>query len=803
MKRFFTLFISLCLLSSISLAQSVPQGMKYQAVARDTKGQVIANRDLQLKITLYSDSELRLTQYTEIHKIITNELGLFSLTIGQGFNADGTFDKVPWSETDIWMEVAIQTDDDVEFITISDSRMLSVPYAFHAATASEIVGQPGGGRGFGSGPTGGVPSQVWTLAGNVNTDPTRDKLGTTDMRDLVVVTNDTERIRVEAHGNVNVARSLSINENLYVNENVLLNGEGGETINKGDFTVDDESDTYLTGELDVDGKSRLHNSLEVDGYTNMYSTLKVIDDTYLGSDLSVIGASVLKGTLAVDGNTDLNSQLNVDGNTVLNSNLNVVGIATVSNTTQATSADNGALVVDGGVGIAKDLYVGGDAHLQGTTTLDYLEITASNESYVAEINNLNEGNGDGLVIKLGRTHPAWNPGVTGDYLVITDPSVQWIDSLAKTVKGWVEGGGFSGEQLLVLNQWGLIPGTACNIINIVTDEVNSSLGLPQNLGGWHIWDATQIFPGINLDADEANEIPAITLPALDIPVFGTLYEIPDADCGDLPSFTLPNLAVQDVNNSLTSENQFISFRDKENRELGSISAQSVEDWQFDFFDGKYFTDLMGEVVGLDILSGVVGAYNKFSDISESYNQMGVTYNSGHGDYAEWLERLDHNENISNGDIVGVRGGKITKDLHEAEQIMAVSTRPIILGNTPPAEKTNLGHNIAFMGQIPVKVVGPVSMGDYIVGNPATPGYGIAVHPNDLTVEHTALIVGRTWEAKETPGPKMVNTVVGVDNGAFLKLIQQNKAEISGMNARVDQLEAKMNQIANSVVSTKK
>jgi hypothetical protein len=788
MKRFFTLLISLCLLSTMSFAQSVPQGMKYQAVARDTKGQVITNRGLQLKVTLYSDTELRLTQYTEVHKIITNELGLFSLTIGQGFNAEGTFDKVPWSETDIWMEVAIQTDDDVEFITISDSRMLSVPYAFHAATASEIVGSPGGNRGLGSGPTGGVPSQVWVLAGNVNTDPTRDKLGTTDMRDLVVVTNNSERIRVEAHGNVNVMHTLNVNENLYVNENVLLNGEGGETINKGDFTVDEQSDTYLTGDLEVDGNSHLHSALEVDGNTNLYSTLKVTDDTYLGSDLSVTGASILKGTLAVDDNTDLNANLNVDG------------IATVANTTQATSPDNGALVVDGGVGIAKDLYVGGDAHLTGNTTLSSLDVIANSGEYVAAINNLNDGDGDGLVIRLGKTHPAYDPGVTGDYLHVTNPTVEWIDSLAATMKKWIEGGGFEGTDLLTLNQWGLIPGTACNIINIVTDEINAELGLPVNIGGWHIWDATQIFPGINLDADEENEIPSITIPALDIPVFATLDTIPHVECGDLPSYTLPNISFNDVPNSLTSANQFISFRDKDDRELGSISAQSVEDWQFDFFDGVYFTELIGEVIGIDLLSALVGAQMKFSEIASSYNEIGVTYNSGHGDYAEWLERLDHHETISNGDIVGVRGGRITKELRNAEQIMAVSTRPIILGNNPTEDRREFGHNIAFMGQIPVKIIGPVTIGDYIIGNHETPGYGLAVHPDDLTLAQANLIVGRAWETKETAGPKRVNTVVGVDNGAMLRLMQQNQAETSKLNSRLDQLETAMSQLVSSTVS---
>ena len=95
--------------------------------------------------------------------------------------------------------------------------------------------------------------------------------------------------------------------------------------------------------------------------------------------------------------------------------------------------------------------------------------------------------------------------------------------------------------------------------------------------------------------------------------------------------------------------------------------------------------------------------------------VGVAYESGSGDYAEWLERLDPKENISAGDIIAVIGGQITKDLTNAQQVMAVSHRPIVLGNIPAEGKNYLGNNIAFMGQIPVKIMGPVKTGDYIVG----------------------------------------------------------------------------------------
>ena len=47
---------------------------------------------------------------------------------------------------------------------------------------------------------------------------------------------------------------------------------------------------------------------------------------------------------------------------------------------------------------------------------------------------------------------------------------------------------------------------------------------------------------------------------------------------------------------------------------------------------------------------------------------GVVYASGNGDYAEWLEKANIDEEINKTDVVGVKGGKITKNTEDAEQV---------------------------------------------------------------------------------------------------------------------------------------
>src|SRR6478609_4360717 len=113
----------------------LPQGMYYQAVDRNTRGNIIANQEIYLKINLLTGQGSSSTiYYSEVHKVVTNQLGLFTLTIGEGKIEKGTITSIPWSTADVWMQVAIKDKGKSEFVPISNSKLLAVPYAFHAET---------------------------------------------------------------------------------------------------------------------------------------------------------------------------------------------------------------------------------------------------------------------------------------------------------------------------------------------------------------------------------------------------------------------------------------------------------------------------------------------------------------------------------------------------------------------------------------------------------------------------------------------------------------------------------------------
>jgi hypothetical protein len=724
-KLFFLLLLSIGWLQYCA-AQNVPLGMKYQAVARKVSGEVLPNHSITLRIELRSaPAKGSITYYSEEHPVTTNPLGLFDLVVGEGENIKGIFNDIPWSTEDIWMAVSLK-EKGADFSIITESKLLAVPYAFHAITASRLSNN--GKAEVGTLNTAGVPANVWSLQGNYNSNPETDKLGTTDYKDLVIVTNNLERLRITKDGNINMANSLTIGNNLIVNnntdigndltvrKNVYLNTTGGSTTNNGAFSVANMSATNLSGKLTVGKITNLNDSLKVNNMSPTYLT----------------------GKLTVDKPVYFKDRLNVDSATTINNSLTVI----------------------------KD-----------------------DTGFVASIINTNGSTGDGLKIKLGKTHPAWNGS---GYLNVTTPA-EVFDGAIGTIKGWVfNHNAFSPSQLLTFIPSAYLAGSACTVVNQLTGALNNALGLPV------LMPHVQVFPGFSFSLSMPPGIPDIgfSIPSYSIGGFPIVPPIPNIDCSalGLPSLSVPNINFTNVSNSLTNDNQFISFVDKNDRQLGSIRAQSVTDWEFNYLDGTYFVNLMAGMVGIDVVNGVANAIAGFTNMAKSYNSIGVEYASGHGDYAEWLERSNPTEFISAGDIVGVKGGKVSKNIEGAEQILVVSENPIVLGNAPIKEREPYGNKIAFTGQVPVKVIGPVNMGDYIIANRDIPGYGIAVKPAAFTTNDLNLTVGRSWETNLNEGPKMVNTLIGIDNGEYIKILQDSQEKIKEIELRMKLMEEKMSEI---------
>jgi len=171
-------------------------------------------------------------------------------------------------------------------------------------------------------------------------------------------------------------------------------------------TLDISGTLHTTGAVDfdsslnVDGDTTLNSTLDVDGATTLNNTLDVDGATTLNLTLDVDGATTLNSTLDVDGATTLNSTLDVDGATTLNNTLDVDGDVTFNSTTESVDKDTGALITQGGVGIEKNLNVGGNTKLVGTLELD---------SYLIDVNGSTAiGKTDYRLSSVG-TGVSWRP----------------------------------------------------------------------------------------------------------------------------------------------------------------------------------------------------------------------------------------------------------------------------------------------------------------------------------------------------------------------------------------------------------
>jgi len=181
---------------------------------------------------------------------------------------------------------------------------------------------------------------------------------------------------------------------------------------------------------------------------------------------------------------------------------------------------------------------------------------------------------------------------------------------------------------------------------------------------------------------------------------------------------------------------------------------------------------------------------------------GVTYESGSGDYAEWLERLDPDETLQPGEIVGVHGGKVSKRTAGADQAMVVSYKPVVLGNMPSRERAELYDKIAFMGQTLVKVVGVVQQGDFILPSGLDDGRGIAVRPDSIRPEQLASVVGVAWGHGGRRGQLgLVNVAVGLRPVELTRVIGEQQAaldsaerEISALRAQVTTMQASLDKV---------
>lgn len=775
MKKLF-LLATLIMSIGFSFGQNVPQGMKYQAVARNTSGNIIANQPISIKINLVTQQGSNVTQhYSELHTVTTNQLGLFSLTIGEGKTEAGAFSSIPWSTSDIWMQVAIK--DKSDYVIISNSKLLTVPFAFHSQTANTLTGNQNQGAVTGS-----------AINNNNGITDCSCKEGVASIKVLYLGGGPVD---IKVYEDKDLKRLII--SLIQVNNRDIV-------------TITAAGNKKLSDELYFKTSNNLFPVLHMPNRCNDAT----IGETY--GNYTVMARTDFKSgaTCSV---CDIQQDWKVGGN-VLEEMCNRLGTKNKTDVVVITdNTERMRVKTDGDIDIKKNVSIEGSLNVTGATTLNNSFAVIKNApEFVASITNTNDGEGDGLNIKLGKAKSVYSPPALptldeGTFEDMKNLLSCEYDGNKATLLGNIVLNGLTNTGLA-------IGGLAVAVGNIIIKQINDGLELPFKIGPFStpeifMWGRTEIFPGIDLDflgEIDPIYIPGLTIPSVpvipeEITVMPKLPEIsipglPSFDFNDLSFWSIPSICLSDDAGStpMNNTNEFIRFTDKNDKKMGSVRGVSLNDFAKNYLNPIFLFKLRGAITSstVDKFHARYHFQAEIFKVIQDYATLGVEYSSGNGDYAEWLPRIDKSETINAGDIVGVVSGKITKNLKDAEQVMVVSSNPIILGNIPAEGKHYEGNNIAFMGQVPVKIVGPVSTGDYIIGKSNTPGYGIAKHPNKMSIEDFKNAVGRSWVTDVNDGPKMVNTVVGIHNNSFINIVKDLKQKTDENDARLKAIENRLN-----------
>ena len=152
-----------------TFAQNIPQGINYQAIARDTNGNIMANQTLTIKLSIISDTSAGHISWQETHSVITNDYGLFTTVIGKGTNTgvgySFMFEQIDWGITSHFLKVEIDYGNG--FVDMGTSALLSVPYALQAGNSAFTFYSNGWNPG--SPPGSGIQSPSNTASGSRST----------------------------------------------------------------------------------------------------------------------------------------------------------------------------------------------------------------------------------------------------------------------------------------------------------------------------------------------------------------------------------------------------------------------------------------------------------------------------------------------------------------------------------------------------------------------------------------------------------------------------------------------------------
>lgn len=132
--------LALLLISAPAFAifAQAPQKMSYQAVVRNSSGDLVTNHAIGMRISILQGSATGTAVYVETHTKTTNENGLATIEIGDGNIVSGIFAGINWGSGLYFLKTETDPSGGSAYSITGTSQLLSVPYALSSKTSESV-----------------------------------------------------------------------------------------------------------------------------------------------------------------------------------------------------------------------------------------------------------------------------------------------------------------------------------------------------------------------------------------------------------------------------------------------------------------------------------------------------------------------------------------------------------------------------------------------------------------------------------------------------------------------------------------
>ncbi len=135
------LFIFLSLFVSSLLFSQAPEGINYQAVMRNSSGNLVTNSTVAIRVQIRQGSATGSAVYQERQSITCTSQGLINMVIGAGTPQVGTFNNINWAVGPYFVNLAVDFSNGVNYQDFGTQQLMSVPYALYAKTSGAQLNQ--------------------------------------------------------------------------------------------------------------------------------------------------------------------------------------------------------------------------------------------------------------------------------------------------------------------------------------------------------------------------------------------------------------------------------------------------------------------------------------------------------------------------------------------------------------------------------------------------------------------------------------------------------------------------------------